>query len=384
MEFELTREQEQIRKAARQLAEKEFPEYAREADQNETWPRELFETVADQGFVAVTIPSEYGGQGLGNLENALIMEEFSRVDGGLGVAMNASAFGSELLYQAGTEEQKETWLPKLASGDAISGAAISEANTGSDVASAQCSADKDGGEWVLDGQKYWITNATIADFLVVLAMTDPDAEDRHARHSMFLVETNRDGVSSSKIDGKLGIRASPTAEVVLDDVRVPEENLIGERQKGFPYTMRFFNETRIMVAAQGVGIAQGALDRSTEYAQQREQFGQAIGNFQAIQFKLAEMATRIEAARLMTHKAAWLADQGQPDPEASSKAKWFSGETAVDCADEAVQIHGGSGYVEEMDVERFYRDAKITEIYEGTKEIHKLIIARQLLGMGGR
>jgi acyl-CoA dehydrogenase len=381
MEFELTREQEQIKKAAHQLAEKEFPKYARDADQSEEWPRELFDTVADQNFIAVTIPQEYGGPGLGNLENAIIMEQFSRVDGGLGVAMGATAFGSELLYKAGTEEQKETWLPKLASGDAISGAAISEANAGSDVASAKCSAEKDGDEWVLDGQKYWITNATIADFLVVLAQTDPEAEDRHDRHSVFLVETDREGVSSSKITGKLGIRASPTAEVILDSVRVPEENLVGERGMGFRYVMRFFNQTRIMVAAQGVGIAQGALDRSIAYAGQREQFGQAIANFQAIQFKLAEMETRIESARLLTHKAAWQADHGEPDASASSKAKWFAGETAVDCADEAVQIHGGSGYVDEMDVERFYRDAKITEIYEGTKEIHKLIIARDLLGM---
>jgi len=380
MEFALSAEQEQIKKAARQLAEEAFPEHARPSDQEESWPRELFERVADQGFVGVTIPEEHGGPGLGNLENALIMEEFSRVDGGLAVAMNATTFGSEMLHRVGTEEQRETWLPKLASGEAISGAAITEANAGSDVASAKCSAEKDGDEWVLDGQKYWITNATIADVLVVLAKTDPHAEDRHDRHSVFLVETDRDGVSANKITGKLGIRASPTAEVVLDDVRVPEENLVGERGDGFRYVMTFFNETRIMVAAQGVGIAQGALDRSVEYAQQREQFGTPIADFQGIQFKLSEMATRVEAARLMTHKAAWLADQGRPKPQASSKAKWFAGETAVDCADECVQIHGGSGYVDEMDPERFYRDAKITEIYEGTKEIHKLIIARHLLG----
>ncbi len=380
MEFKLSPEQQQIKKAAYQLAKQEFPKYAHASDQDEAWPRELFETVAGQNFIGITIPEEYGGPGLGNLENALIMEQFSRVDGGLAVAMNATTFGSEMLHRVGTEEQKEAWLAKLASGEAISGAAISEANAGSDVASASLQATKDGDEWVLDGQKYWITNATIADVLVVLAQTDPDEDNRHARHSIFLVETDREGVSSNKIEGKLGIRASPTAEVVLEDVRVPEENLVGERGKGFPYVMRFFNETRIMVAAQGVGIAQGALDLSLEYAQKREQFGQPIANFQAIQFKLAEMATRIEASRLMTQKAAWLADQGNAQPQASSKAKWFSGETAVWCADEAVQVHGGSGYVAEMDVERFYRDAKITEIYEGTKEIHKLIIARHLLG----
>ncbi len=380
MEFELTQEQEQIKKAAHQLAKKEFPEHAHPADEDEAWPRELFETVAAQNFIGVTIPEEYGGPGLGNLENAIIMEQFSRVDGGLAVAMNATTFGSEMLYRVGTDEQRQRWLPKLATGEAISGAAISEANAGSDVAAASLSANKDGDEWVLDGQKYWITNATIADVLVVLARTDPEADDRHARHSIFLVETDRDGVSANKITGKLGIRASPTAEVVLDEVRVPEENMVGERGKGFPYVMQFFNATRIMVAAQGVGIAQGALDLSLEYAKKREQFGQPIANFQAIQFKLSEMATRIEASRLLTHKAAWLADQGEPKPQASSKAKWFSGETAVSCADEAVQIHGGSGYVQEMDVERFYRDAKITEIYEGTKEIHKLIIARHLLG----
>ncbi|MDX1611320.1 MAG: acyl-CoA dehydrogenase family protein, partial [Candidatus Thermoplasmatota archaeon] len=340
MDFQLSEEQKQITKAAYELAKKEFPNYAHDCDVNETWPRELFDTLAQQGFIGVTIPEEYGGPGLGNLENALVMEQFGRMDGGLAVAMGASTFGSEMLREIGTEEQANHWLPKLAKGEAISGAAISEANAGSDVAAATCKAEKDGDAWVLNGQKYWITNATIADFLVVLAETDPDAESRHARHSIFLVECDRDGVTSNKITGKLGIRASPTAEVVLDDVRVPEENMLGDRGMGFKYVMQFFNETRIMVAAQGVGIAQGSVDRALDYSKERVQFNQPIAKFQGIQFKLAEMATKVECARMLTYKAAWLADQGRPDPQASSMAKWYSGETAVRVSDEAVQIHG--------------------------------------------
>jgi alkylation response protein AidB-like acyl-CoA dehydrogenase len=260
------------------------------------------------------------------------------------------------------------------------GAAISEAGAGSDVAAATCEAKLVGDHYVVSGAKMWITNGTVGDFFVTLVATDPQNPKRHERFSLLVIDAKSEGFKANKIHGKLGIRASDTAELQLDNVKVPKENLLGEHGKGFYYVMEFFNNTRIGVAAQAVGIAQGATNVATKYAVQREAFGAPIANLQAIQFKLAEMATRTEAARQLTYKAAWLNDQGKPNPMASSMAKWFAGETAVHCTNEAVQILGGMGYVNEMPTERFYRDAKITEIYEGTKEVHKLIIARAMLG----
>jgi alkylation response protein AidB-like acyl-CoA dehydrogenase len=379
MDFELSTEQQQIKKAARQFAREHFPEYAREHDREETYPCELVKRAAKQGFVGATLPEEYGGAGVDLLTSVLAYEEFNRVDAGLAGAIGSVDFGTEAILQLGTDEQKDRFLEGVADAETITGAAISEPEAGSDVASASCRAEKDGDKFVVNGTKMWITNGTVLDYMVTLVVTDPEEDSRHDRHSLLVIPSDGDGFTANKIDGKLGIRASDTAEIQLNDVRVPEENLLGERGEGFRYIMSFFNEARIGVAAQGVGMAQGCIDMSKEYAQQREQFGQAIANFQAIQFKLAEMATKTEAARLMTYKAARNCDRGQPVPEMSSKAKWYAGQTAVECADEAVQIHGGSGYVGEMDVERFYRDAKITEVYEGTKEIHKLIIARAML-----
>jgi alkylation response protein AidB-like acyl-CoA dehydrogenase len=308
------------------------------------------------------------------------MEELARVDGGLAVAIASADFGSEAIVRVGTEEQKRRWLPRVTSGQAIMGAAISEAGAGSDVAAATCTAVLDGDHYVVNGAKMWITNGTVADFFVTLVQTDPKNPKRHASFSLLVIPANAPGFKANKIHGKLGIRASDTAELQLDNVRVPKENLLGEAGRGFYYVMEFFNNTRIMVAAQGVGIAQGAVDQATEYATQRVAFGKPIAELQAIQFKLAEMATRCEAARGLMYKAAWANDQGKPDPKLSSMAKWYAGETAVFCTNEAVQILGGMGYVNEMPTERFYRDAKITEIYEGTKEVHKLIIARAMLG----
>jgi alkylation response protein AidB-like acyl-CoA dehydrogenase len=383
MDFELTREQQQIRKAARQFAEEHFPDHAREMDQQETYPHELVQRAAKQGFVGATLPQEYGGAGVDLLTSVLVAEELNAVDPGLAGAIGSVDFGTEAILQLGTEDQKQRFLEGVPEAETITGAAISEPEAGSDVAGATCRAEKDGDEWVVDGTKMWITNGTVLDYMVTLVLTDPDEEDRHDRHSLLVIPADTDGYEANKITGKLGIRASDTAEIKLDDARVPEENLLGERGEGFRYIMSFFNEARIGVAAQAVGIAQGCLEMARDYATQRRQFGQPIANFQAIQFKLAEMATKTEASRLMTYKAARNCDKGEPVPEMSSKAKWFAGETAVECADECVQIHGGSGYVKEMDAERFYRDAKITEVYEGTKEIHKLIIARSLLDQIG-
>jgi alkylation response protein AidB-like acyl-CoA dehydrogenase len=383
MDFELSSEQEQIRKAARRFAEEHFPEHAREMDEREAYPHELVQRAAKQGFVAPTLPTEHGGAGVDLLTSVLIAEEFNRLDAGLAGAIGAVDFGTEAILQLGTEDQKQRFLEGVADAETITGAAISEPEAGSDVASASCRAEKDGDEWVVDGTKMWITNGTVLDYMVTLVLTDPDEEGRHDRHSLLVIPSDVEGFTANKITGKLGIRASDTAEIQLEGARVAEENLLGERGEGFRYIMNFFNEARIGVAAQGVGMAQGCIDMAKEYAQQREQFGNPIADFQAIQFKLAEMATETEAARLMTRKAAWHCDEGKPVPEMSSKAKWYAGETAVRCADECVQIHGGSGYVKEMDAERFYRDAKITEVYEGTKEIHKLIIARALLDRVG-
>ncbi|MFB6069176.1 MAG: acyl-CoA dehydrogenase family protein, partial [Halobacterium sp.] len=242
---------------------------------------------------------------------------------------------------------------------------------------------KDGDEWVINGNKMWITNGSVGDYFVVMVETDPEVEDRYSGFSQIVVESDRDGFEADKITGKLGIRASDTAELRFDDVRVPEENLIGSRGMGFLQLMQFFDETRTMVAAQGVGIAKGASEAALQYAQEREQFGRPIADFQAIQHKLAEMHTKTEAARNLTYKSAWSIENADSQlTSLASMAKEFASQTAVDVADEAVQIHGGSGYVNDFPVERFYRDAKITQIYEGTTEIQKNIIARELLGKG--
>ncbi|HVL47645.1 MAG TPA: acyl-CoA dehydrogenase family protein [Candidatus Thermoplasmatota archaeon] len=380
MDFSLSEEQKALRKMAREFAEKEFPKYAKDCDLNEKFPHELHRKVAQQGLIGMQIPQAYGGAGLGMVESAIVMEEFARIDGGLGVGVWSADFGSEAVVRLGTEEQKKRWLAPVCSGEEIMGAAISEAGAGSDVAGATCEAKLAGDHYVVNGAKMWITNGTVGRYFVTLVATDPANPKRHERFSLLMIDAQSEGFKANKIHGKLGVRASDTAELQLDHVKVPKENLLGEAGKGFYYVMEFFNNTRIGVAAQAVGIAQGALEQATQYAMDRQAFGQPIASFQMIQQKLAEMATRVEASRQLTYKAAWLNDQGKPNPSASSMAKWFAGETAVHCANEAVQILGGMGYVNEMPAERFYRDAKICEIYEGTKEVHKLIIARSLLG----
>jgi acyl-CoA dehydrogenase len=292
-----------------------------------------------------------------------------------------TGFGSEAIIGFGTEEQKKKYLEPLAKGDAIMGAAISEPDTGSDVSSVSTTAEKNGDEWVINGNKMWITNGSVGDYFVVLCKTDPDSENRYEGFSQIIVESDRDGFESEKITGKLGIRASDTAELILDNVRVPESNLVGEEGAGFLQQMEFFDYTRSAVAAQAVGIAKGALERALNYAKEREQFDRPIGDFQGIQFKLAEMKTNTEAARQLTYKSAWSVDNAEEQlTSLASMAKEFASRVAVDVANEAVQIHGGSGYVNDFDVERFYRDSKITQIYEGTTEIQKLIIAREMLG----
>ncbi|WP_440005285.1 acyl-CoA dehydrogenase family protein [Halomicrococcus sp. SG-WS-1] len=383
MDFGLTEEQQAIRDEVRRFAENEVEPIAKEYDQEEKYPWEIIDEAAKMGLTGANIPVEYGGAGYSPLETAIITEELFAVDPGIGLCITSTAFGADAIIEFGTETQKEEYLTPIAEGEAIMGTAISEPDTGSDVSSVSTSAEKDGDEWVINGNKMWITNGSVGDYFVVMCQTEPEAEDRYSGFSQIIVESDRDGFEADKITGKLGIRASDTAELIFDDVRVPEENLIGTRGMGFLQLMQFFDETRTSVAAQGVGIAKGACERALDYAQQREQFGKSISEFQAIQHKLAEMHTQTEAARNLTYKSAWSVENEDGDlTQLASMAKEYASRIAVEVADEAVQIHGGSGYVNDFDVERFYRDAKITQIYEGTTEIQKNIIARELLGKG--
>jgi acyl-CoA dehydrogenase len=380
MNFELTDEQKDIKKSAREFAEGMFPEVAEECDLNETFPRALWKKACDLGFVGVFIDEAYGGPGLGLLENILIMEEFCRLDAGC-ASVILTTLGSEFILLYGREEQKKKYLPGLAKGEAIMGMAITEPDAGSDVASVNTRALRVHDHYVINGNKMFITNGSIADFLVILCVTNENERVRSKRHSALLVETNRKGFEANQLKRKLGMRASDTAEIHFSDVEVPLENLIGEVEgEGFHQLMAVFNRSRVTVAMISVGVSQGGLEKAISYAKQRKQFGNPIGSFQGIQFKLAEMASWIEASRALCYKAASMVDHGKIDPKLISMAKWFAGEVGVKVIDEVVQIHGGYGYLGEYGIERLYRNAKLAEIVEGTKEIEKMIIARELLG----
>jgi alkylation response protein AidB-like acyl-CoA dehydrogenase len=379
MDFSLTKEQQDIVKAARSFAVKEFPERAQEFDREETFDLGLWKKACELGFVGVFIDKAYGGLGYGFLEHCLINEEFWAVEPGIGSAILSTTFGAELIQMYGNEEQRGKVLPELAEGAAIIGTAITEPDAGSDVTMAATTAVRNGGDWVINGSKMFATNGTIADYVNVFCLTDPDHPSRHKRHSFILVPTRAPGYTAIKIRGKLGIRASDTAELVLKDLRVPAASLIGVEGEGFSQLMAFFNHTRLHVCAQAVGLSRAALEEAVRHVKGRVQFGQPLAAFQATQFKIAEMATRIRASRNLYYEAAWGADRGRLDHGLVAMAKWFSGKTAVYCADEALQMHGGYGYIDEYKVQRLYRDAKILEIYEGTKEIEKTIVARSVL-----
>jgi alkylation response protein AidB-like acyl-CoA dehydrogenase len=380
MDFGLTQRQRQIRLAAREFAEGEFPGVAREYDRREEFPKDLWKKACELGFIGVFIKKEYGGVGLGFLEFAMVMEEFWRVDPGCGNIL-LTTFGAELIQRYGTEEQKRKYLPPLPKGKAIMGTAITEPDAGSDITSILTVARREGDAYVVNGSKQFITNGSIANYLAVFCLIDPEATSRLKRFGILIVETDCPGFRANKLTGKMGIRASDTAEIRFSDVKVPRGNLIGEKEgEGFPQIMELFNINRVIAASQGVGVAQGALDKAIQYVKQRKQFGQPLSAFQATQFKIAEMATWIEAVRTLSYKAGWMLDQGKVDPKTISIAKYLAGEVGVKVADEALQLHGGYGYLADYDVERYYRDAKIVEIYEGAKEIEKNTIARELLG----
>lgn len=380
MDFELTNRQKQIRVAAREFAEGEFLEIGQICDTKEDFPREIVKKAAKLGFIGPFIKKEYGGLGLGFLEHAIILEEFWRVDPGIGQVLCSVTIGAEELLFFGTEEQKKKFLPPLVKGDWIMGISITEPEAGSDTASASTTARRDGNEYVINGNKVMITNGTIANFILVFCLTNPEATSKSKRHSLILVETNREGYKAVRIHGKMGIRASDTANIYFTNVRVPIENLVGIEGNGFLQLMKFFDHSRAYVGAHGVGLAQGAMEQAINYIKKRKQFGRTIGSFQVSQFKIAEMATLVETARALVHKACWYLDNGKPNTQLSAMAKWWAGNVAVKVVDEALQLHGGYGYLNDYPIERFYRAAKILEIYEGTKEIEKMTIGRQMVG----
>jgi acyl-CoA dehydrogenase len=380
MDFDLTNEQRDIKRAARDFATKEFTDVARDYDLDETFPREILNKARELGFLGLFVSEEYGGPGFGFLEHALVLEEFWRVDPGIGQQLCSVTFGAEELLLYGTESQKNRYLPPLFDAQGIMGFAITEPDAGSDTASASTTAARDGDDYVINGSKVMIGNGTVATFLLVYCLTNPGEPAKTSRHSIIIVETDRKGYEADRMEGKMGIRCSDTAMVYFSDVRVPRENLVGEEGNGFIQLMHFFDRSRAYVAAHGLGLAQGAMDMAVKQARQRRQFDRPLGSFQATQFKIAEMATNIESARNMVYKSAWLLDQGRPDTKLTAMAKLYACRVAVETVDEALQIHGGYGYFNDHDIERFYRAAKVLEIYEGTKEVEKMVIAREILG----
>ncbi len=380
MDFEMTNRQKQIRLAAREFAEGELAGIGQECEIKEDFPRDLIRKAAQLGFIGVFIKKENGGLGLGFLEHATILEEFWRVDPGLGQVFSSLTFGAEELQFFGSEEQKKKYLPPLVKGDWIMGFSITEPEAGSDTASAVTSAKKEGEEYVINGNKVMITNGTVANFVLVYCLTHPEETSRSKRHSILLVETDQPGYKADRIHRKMGIRASDTANLYFNNVRVPKENLVGVEGNGFSQLMKFFDHSRSYVAAHGVGLAQGAMEQAINYVKKRRQFGKTIASFQVTQFKIAEMATLIETARSLVHKTCWNLDRGNVDSQLSAMAKWWACNVAVRVVDEALQLHGGYGYLDDYPIERFYRAAKILEIYEGTKEIEKMTIGRQIAG----
>jgi len=378
MNFSLTEEQTMIKEMAKNFAETEIAPSAIERDKNSVFPTEIIKKMAELGLMGMMVDPKYDGAGMDTVSYCLAMMEISKVDAAVGVIMSVNnslvTFGLE---KWGSEFIKEKYLKPLARGDKLGAFALSEPEAGSDATQQRTNAVKDGNHWVINGMKNWITNGESADYYIVMAQTDK--AKKHHGITAFLVEKDFEGFEHGVHEDKLGIRSSDTCSLIFTDCRVPEENVVWEVGKGFTFAMNTLNGGRYGIASQAVGIAQASLEASINYAKVRKAFGTEIANHQAIQFKIADMATKTEAARLLTLEAAALKDEGKPYIKEASMAKLFASETAVKNALEAIQIHGGYGYVREYKVERYLRDAKITEIYEGTNEIQRIIIGRQLL-----
>ncbi|BCC32413.1 acyl-CoA dehydrogenase AcdA [Bacillus cereus] len=377
MHFKLSEEHEMIRKMVRDFAKNEVAPTAAERDEEERFDRELFDQMAELGLTGIPWPEEYGGIGSDYLAYVIAIEELSRVCASTGVTLSAhTSLAGWPIFKFGTEEQKQTFLRPMAEGKKIGAYGLTEPGSGSDAGGMKTIAKRDGDHYVLNGSKIFITNGGIADIYVVFALTDPESKQRGT--SAFIVESDAPGFSVGKKESKLGIRSSPTTEIMFEDCRIPVENLLGEEGQGFKIAMQTLDGGRNGIAAQAVGIAQGALDASVAYARERHQFGKPIAAQQGIGFKLTDMATDVEAARLLTYQAAWLESEGLPYGKESAMSKVFAGDAAMKVTTEAVQVFGGYGYTKDYPVERYMRDAKITQIYEGTQEIQRLVISRML------
>jgi len=378
MDFELTDDQERIRRVAREFADAELGNAIAPYDERHEFPHSVVRKLGPLGFLGALVPEEYGGAGLDYVGYALSVEELSRGDASVGITMWAhNSLCTNHIAGFGSEAQKRTYLPRLASGEVLGAWGLTEPGAGSDAAALQTRAELRGGEWILNGSKAFITNASVGGIAVVIARTDPGKGSRGI--SAFVLEKGMPGFSAGKPYRKLGLHASDTAELIFEDARVPAANLLGERGMGFVHVMQVLEGGRIAMAAMAVGIAQAAIDHSVTYMKQRTAFGQTLAEFNGLQGMIADLATEVEVARLLTLRAAYLKDQGRPAMHAAAMAKLFASETAMKAATKAVQIHGGAGYITEFPVERIFRDAKLTEIGEGTSEIQRLVIARDLL-----
>ena len=380
MDFHFTDEQEQLRRSIREFAEGEILPHVMEWDEVSHFPIEILPKLAEMGLLGIIFPEKYGGAGLGYIEYVIAIEELSRVDGSVGIIVAAhNSLCSNHIFKFGSEAQKQKYLSPLAQGKKIGAWSLTEPEAGSDAGGTRTTAKRDGDHWVINGAKTFTTNGHYADVCVAMAVTDKSKASHGI--SAFIIEKGTPGFKPGKKENKLGLRASDTSEVIFSDCRVPQENRLGDEGEGFTGSLKILDGGRISIAALALGMAQGALDAAIKYAKQRKQFGQPISEFQAIQFKLADMATQVEAARLLVYQAAWLADKNNVRfTRESSMAKLFASEVAVRVANECVQIHGGYGFIKDYPAEKFYRDVKLCTIGEGTSEIQKLVIARQLLG----
>jgi alkylation response protein AidB-like acyl-CoA dehydrogenase len=378
MDFELNEEQEQIKRSIREFAEAELAPHVQEWDESQHFPVELQPKFAELGVMGVLVPEEYGGQGMGYIEYATIIEEIARVDPSIALAIAAhNSLGTGHIHIAANEQQKQKYLVPLARGEAFAAWGLTEPSSGSDASSMRTTAVRRNGGWVINGSKNFITNATFAETTVALAISDRTAGTHGI--SAFIIQRGTKGFTIAKKENKVGMRASDTAAIVFDDCFVPDSNLIGEPGQGFIQAMKVLDGGRISIAALSVGIAQGAYEAALRYAKERTQFGRPIAEFQAIQFKLADMATQIEAARLLTYQAADRKNKGKITTRESSMAKLYASEIAVRVAEESVQVHGGYGYIKDYPAEKYWRDSKLCTIGEGTSEIQRVVIARQLL-----
>jgi len=381
MDYFLTEQQQMLKELAHKVAEEKVRPVAAKYDESHEFPWDIVKIFADLGFFGVYIPEEYGGLGGGVMDLVITVEELSRACGGIALAVAATALGAYPILMAGNDEQKKRYLPDLAEGKYLAGYCLTEPEAGSDAGAVRTRAVRDGDYYILNGTKHFITNGSVAKLYTVFASTDPSRGIRGI--SAFLVEDGFPGLSYGKLEDKLGIRASATSEVLFQDCRVPKENLLGKEGQGFRIAMETFDRTRPGVAAQAVGIAQGALELALEYTKQRRQFGQTIASFEAIQFMLADMATQVEAARALVYQTARMIDSGAKDiSRESAMCKLFASDTAMKVTTDAVQLFGGYGYMRDYPIEKYFRDAKITQIYEGTNQIQRLVIGRHLIKRG--